>query len=158
MTQPQDGRGEGTQHSPVPTEEMSGPSPQGPVDRGGWTALALGFAGVMLTFWFWPLGLMLGLALDAAAVTVGVRALRRARRQRSRAPGARGGLVLGGVGLALGIVLGSFTALFWEELQTYQRCMSGAITVEAREACDQQVREAIGERLGIPAEQLQLPS
>lgn len=158
MTQPQDGRGEETQHSSVPTHEVSGTSPRGPADRGGWAALSLGFAGLLLTFWVWPVGLLLGLALDVAAVTVGIRTLRRARRQRSRAPGARGGLVLGCVGLGLGVVLGSFTAVFWGELQRYQQCLNGAITVEAREACETQVREDLGDRLGIPAEQLRMLS
>lgn len=156
MTEPQGGRGERAKDSSVPTKEAPSPSPQGPADGGGWTALSLAFAGLLFTFWLWPVGLAVGLGLDAAAVAVGARVLRRARRQRGAAPGARGGLVLGCVGMALTLVLGTFTALFWSELQRYQACMKGAITVAARESCDTQVQEAIGQRLGIPADELPL--
>ncbi|MQA83301.1 MAG: hypothetical protein GEV03_01390 [Streptosporangiales bacterium] len=139
--------------SPSQSQSQSPPS-QRPADHGGWIALSLGLAGLPLTFLFWPIGLVLGVAFDAAAILVGIRALRRARGQRGTAPGARGGLVLGSVGLALGVVLGSFTAVFWSEFSTYQQCLQGAITIEARDQCDTQLRESVAERLGVPAERL----
>lgn len=149
MTRPQDEPGRQDR-----ADNARPPSPP-PMDRGGWTALSCGFAGLAFTFLLWPIGLVLGLAFDAAAIVVGVRALRRARSQRTQVPGARGGLVLGGVGIAMCLVLGSVSAVLWNGLQAYQQCLDGAITVEARQTCDQHLQTSIADRLGVPASRLE---
>lgn len=102
----------------------------------------LGVPGAVLSIIFFPLGLL----LDVAAIVIGARALRRAGRQQSRAPGAIPGIVFGSIGAFLVAIVLTLLAFFWQEVRTYQECMSGANTIRSQETCMRHFENAIEQR------------
>lgn len=117
----------------------------GAADNGGRIALLLGLSGAVLSVLFFPLGLV----LDIAAIAVGTRALRRARGRGTTARGAVPGVVFGSIGAVLVVVVVTLLALFWQEVRTYQECMSGANTIRSEEKCTAEFEHALRERFGI---------
>ena len=106
-------------------------------------ALALGFAGLLASVIAFPLGPILGIA----AIVLGLSARRAAREAQVSVPGAKPGIVLGIVATALSTILLATMVVFWDEATEYQRCMSGANTQTAREACQERLMERITERV-----------
>jgi hypothetical protein len=106
----------------------------------------LGIIALLTAFFFYPLGLVLGIA----ALVVGVRAHRTARRDRNPAPGAVPGIVLGAVGLALSLVFVSITAYLWTELNGYQKCVAGSNTSADKQDCQDRYYPKIEDKLGLP--------
>lgn len=161
MSRP-DGRGDASPYSDTPRPHGGGghqPGPAGKPDRGGRIALLLAVPGIVLSVFFFPVGLV----LDAGAVVIGVRALRRARRRRTQetgapqptrqagAPGAIAGIVIGSTGLLVVAVVVTVFALFYQEVRSYQECMSGANTIRSQQKCLNQFENAIRERFGVNA-------
>jgi len=152
--QPPSGRG------PQPTGMLPArrqlPPPEPAVRQRALAALALGVLSLI--------GLMLGLGnlhrgiyvvvvtllFALAAIWLGVTASRRARRSGTARPrGALGGVVLGGLGLALSALWLLVLAVFWPQLNAYYNCMSGANTVAAQQACHNQFTNSVGSEIGV---------
>jgi hypothetical protein len=84
------------------------------------------------------------LLIGALATWLGSTAIRRARRSGTARPrGAVGGTVLGSMGLAFSAIMLIVFAVFWSELTTYSDCLSGATTMSAQQACQQQFSQSI---------------
>lgn len=124
----------------------TGPDGPGRTQRTGWRALWLGAIALLTAFFFYPLGLVLGVA----ALVVGIRARRSARRDMAAAPGAVPGIVLGAVGLAFSMVSVSVTAYLWSELSGYQSCLSGSNTTVDKQSCRDEYFPKIEDKLGLP--------
>ncbi|TYB48458.1 hypothetical protein [Actinomadura chibensis] len=147
------------QGRPAPPEDRPGGRPVGeppagpdlvppqPRHRTGWRALWLGGIALVTAFFFYPLGLVLGIA----ALVVGIRARRAARRTRGAAPGAVPGIVLGSIGLVFSILSVSLTAYLWSELSGYQSCVSGSNTTADKQACQDEYYPRIEKKLDLPA-------
>jgi ABC-type amino acid transport system permease subunit len=90
------------------------------------------------------------LLIAITAVWLAISAMSRARRIGSSRPrGVVLATVLGIVGLVFsGIVLAGF-ALFWPQLSQYSRCLSGANTMSAQQACQQQLNDSVGNEIGV---------
>ncbi|WP_021596496.1 hypothetical protein [Actinomadura welshii] len=143
------------QGPPAPPEDRpsghpAGQPPAGPrqdARRTGWRALWLGGIALLTAVFFYPLGLVLGVA----ALVVGIRARRFARRARDTAPGAVPGIVLGAIGLAFSLMSVSLTAFLWSELSGYQNCVSASNTTTDKQACRDEYYPKIEKKLGLPA-------
>lgn len=132
-----------------PEGRPEGEPPAGPpkTQRSGWRALWLGGIALLTAFFFYPLGLVLGVA----ALVVGVRARRAARRSNDSAPGAVPGIVLGSVGLVFSVLSVSLTAFLWSELSGYQDCLSTSNTAIDEQSCQDEYFPKIEDRLGLPS-------
>ncbi|MFI0447701.1 hypothetical protein [Actinomadura sp. 6N118] len=134
----------GNQPSPWrPPGQGQGPRP---VERLGWRALWLGAGAILITLFFFPVGLILGIA----ALVVGIKARRSARRQHSVAPGAIAGLVLGGIALAFSTFSLGLTMFLWPELSGYQTCVGKANTSTDEKACRDDYYPKIEKKLNLP--------
>ncbi|GAA2085891.1 DUF4190 domain-containing protein [Actinomadura alba] len=134
------------------SEFGSMPTPPGvpgqprPADRGGWQALWLGVLAALLTVFFAPLGLVAAIA----ALVIGVRARRRAKRNSGTAPGAIAGIVLGGIGLAFSAFSLVLTVILWPEMSGYQECLGKANTNSDKQTCRQEWFPRIENKLNLP--------
>ncbi|KAB2351699.1 hypothetical protein [Actinomadura rudentiformis] len=117
-----------------------------PVERLGWRALWLGAGAILITLFFFPVGLILGVA----AIVVAIRARRSARRQHAVAPGAIAGLVLGGIALAFSTFSLALTVFLWPELSGYQTCVGKANTSTDEKACRDDYYPKIEKKLNLP--------
>jgi len=110
------------------------------------------------------LGLMLGLGnlrrgvyvavltllFGVAAIWLGVTASKKARRSGTARPRwAVGGVVLGGLGLALSALWLLVLAVFWPQLSAYYTCMTGANTVAAQQACHTQFTNSVSGEISV---------
>jgi hypothetical protein len=84
------------------------------------------------------------------ALWLAISAMSRARNTGSGRPrGAIFATVLASVGCAFsGLVLIGF-AMYWPQLTQFSNCLSGANTVAAQQACQQQLDHSIGTQIGI---------
>ncbi|GAA4236984.1 hypothetical protein GCM10022254_47890 [Actinomadura meridiana] len=133
-----------------PPGGSGGSAPHKETDRRkgtGRRALWLGAIALLTAFFFYPLGLVLGVA----ALVVGVRAHRTARRAQGSEPGAVPGIVLGAVGLAFSLLFVSVTAYLWTELNGYQKCVAGSNTTADEKACKSEYYPRIEDKLGLPS-------
>ncbi|HEY8481002.1 MAG TPA: DUF4190 domain-containing protein [Spirillospora sp.] len=133
-----------------PAGRPAGQPPAGPpptTQRTGWRALWLGGIALVTSFFFYPVGLVLGIA----ALVVGFRARREARRDHAVAPGAVPGIVLGAVGLMFSLMSVSLTVYLWSELSGYQKCLSTSNTSADEQSCKDEFYPRIEEKLGLPA-------
>ena len=109
----------------------AGPREPGTASRNGRRSLWLGVGALLLVF-FAPLGIVVG----TAALVIGVRARRDARRAGQPVPGgAVGGIVLGTIGLSISAFSMVVTAIAWNEIRDYQMCMNGANTQADQQEC-----------------------
>lgn len=138
-----------------PTPSDGGNRPAG-ADRGGLGALLLGLCAVVLSIEIMnlmmnaPALVVLAPIAGLAAIVVGIRTRRRARREDHRAPGTVGGIVLGAVGLAFSALLFSSIAVMWPEFSAFRTCTDGANTITAQRACNQTFTEGLRKRAGLP--------
>ncbi len=78
------------------------------------------------------------------AVWLAITALRRARQSGTRGPrGAVAAIVLGGIGVLLSATLLGGFALFGKQVNTFSQCVSGANTITAEQACQNQFVRAV---------------
>ncbi|MGZ4470151.1 MAG: hypothetical protein ACXVXB_16825 [Nocardioidaceae bacterium] len=119
---------------------------RGPVEPGGGRALLLAGAGILLASAMLPWG-VLGLALEVAAIVVGVRALRRARARGGIAPGAVAGVIGASVAVVFFTVALSAVAIFSKEYDAYRDCADRAITTSAKTECLADLRHSLRDRL-----------
>jgi hypothetical protein len=130
-----------------------------PAGRSGLRALLLALGAVVLISAVLPygsasrtltvVGLLGGIALGIIAIVLGIRALARARRGTTGAPGAVMSIVTGSLATVFGMLLLLGIALLEREMSDLYTCQSRAITVSATAACEQAFEEAIRERAGL---------
>jgi hypothetical protein len=104
----------------------------------------------VLTLLFLPAGL----ALSIAAVVVGVRSRKRARRVLAPAPGAVAGIVMGTIGLVVCLSQIGLYAVMWDDFNGYVKCRESALTIEDKKACQDQWLPRIERRLHLPKDSL----
>jgi uncharacterized membrane protein len=93
---------------------------------------------------------VLTLLFAAVAVWLGVVTSRRARRHGTARPrGAVSGVVLGALGLGFSALWLLVLAVFWPQLSTYYKCMDGANTVTAQQACHDQFNKSVGSEISL---------
>lgn len=89
---------------------------------------------------------IVGFALVAGALAIWLAVTALARTRRAGTAGPRGSvaaIVIGGIGVLLsGILLLAF-ALFGKQASTFSRCLSGANTIAAQQACQNQFIHSI---------------
>jgi hypothetical protein len=86
---------------------------------------------------------LLGLVLAVSAM----RAAKRAGTRRPRA--AMASAVLGGLGVLVSGCLLVVLLAFWSQYMQYGNCMNGATTIATRNACEQQLKNAISDRITV---------
>jgi ABC-type amino acid transport system permease subunit len=90
------------------------------------------------------------LVIAAVALWLSISAMSRARRGGSGRPRAAVlATVLGAVGFGFSAFVLAGFAMFWPQLTQYSNCMSGANTVAAQQACQQQLDNSVGSQVGI---------
>ncbi|MBT2210519.1 MULTISPECIES: DUF4190 domain-containing protein [Actinomadura] len=122
------------------------PAGRPPAERTGMRALWLGGLALLTTFFFFPLGFVLGIA----SLVVGIRAQRLARRASATAPGATAGIVLGSIGLAISLLAIVTAAYLARELDGFNKCLNGSNTVADRQACHDHYYPKMDEKLRLP--------
>lgn len=111
----------------------------GAVERGGVWALFLGIGGLLMVI-FPPGGILFG----ALAIRAGVKARRRATASHGAAPGAALGIGTGIAAIVASCAVLTVVIIFFDELRTYQDCMSGANTRVAEERCWSTLTDELG--------------
>ena len=92
----------------------------------------------------------LTLLFAVGAIWLGVTAIRKARRSGTARPRwAIGGVVLGGLGLAVSALWLLVLVVFWPQLNAYYNCMNGANTVAAQQACHNQFTTSVGGEISV---------
>lgn len=84
---------------------------------------------------------IVGFALLSGALAIWLAATALARTRRAGTAGPRGSvtaIVIGGIGVLLSGVLLLAFAVFGRQASTFSRCLSGANTIAAQQACQQQ--------------------
>lgn len=126
------------------------PAPPGPeiaarYHRLGRRALWMGGLSLLLSLFFYPLGIITGIF----ALAFGVRALRAARPYRDRVPGAVPGLVMGCVGLAFSLLVTAFAVLLYHEISTYTKCRDTANTISDENQCKDAFARGLEKKLHL---------
>jgi hypothetical protein len=84
------------------------------------------------------------LVMGGAGAWLGLWAASRARRGDTLRPrGATSAIVLGGIGVVFSILLLIAFTVFSQEFSTYSRCMKGANTLTAQQACKDQLTRSL---------------
>ncbi|ASU85573.1 hypothetical protein CDO52_24690 [Nocardiopsis gilva YIM 90087] len=137
-----------------PTEPRADGQPPA-VERGGLWGLILSTAGLVLLF---PMGVLLSIL----GIYQGHKARRAAKQNNTTAPGAIPSVVLGWLGVAISALGLIGMLMFWSEFDAYQQCSSRAHTVSTQRQCDEtlqeDLRDAIAQRTGLPKEQVPMPN
>jgi hypothetical protein len=94
---------------------------------------------------------LIGIALFAAAVVVGVKARRRARRVLAPVPGARVGIVIGSIGLLFCVLSLVMFAVAFNQFKGYIDCRSAANTNTDLRNCQNQYFPQLEHKLHLPA-------
>jgi hypothetical protein len=119
------------------------------VQHRAWAALTLGVLSLLGLSLTGSLGravyvFIVTLFLGVLAIWLGGSAIARARRGGTARPrGAVAGIVLGSLGLAFSAIFLIGFAVFWPQLSAYSKCLSGANTVSAQQACQHQFTQSI---------------
>ncbi|WP_067489377.1 DUF4190 domain-containing protein [Actinomadura hibisca] len=128
---------------PVPPPGPAGPDAS---DGAGRRSLWLGVGGLVVSLFFWPLGLV----LDIAAVVIGTKARRKAAAVRGRAPGATAGIVTGAIGTLLGALALIMAVVILPETNTRTQCLDKANTLSEEKVCDETYMRDLEEKFGLP--------
>ena len=152
--QPPGGRGPQPKEMPPARRQLPPPDPA--VRQWALAALTLGalsLVGLMLGLGNLHRGIyvaILTLLFAVTAIWLGVTATRKARRSGTARPRwAVGGVVLGGLGVALSALWLLVLAVFWPQLNIYYTCMSGANTVATQQACHNQFTKSVGGEISV---------
>ncbi len=148
--------GRGPQPKGMPPARRQLPPPDPALRQRALAALLLGalsLIGLMLGLGNLHRGIyvaVLTLLFGVTAICLGVTASRKARQAGTARPrGAAGGVVLGGLGLALSALWLLVLAVFWPQLNTYYTCLGGAPTVAAQQACHSQFTKSVGGEISV---------
>lgn len=92
---------------------------------------------------------LVGLAVAAAAVTLGAIGMRRTRRLEATNRGqAQFGVLAGSVAGVVAVLVTIVMVVFWPQVRDYYRCVHDtATTTSDQQACTQQFRDAVDARL-----------
>ena len=152
--QPPGGRGPQPRGMPPARRQLPPPDPA--VRQQALAALTMGvlsLAGLMLGLGNLRRGVYvagLTLLFGVAAIWLGVTASKKARRTGTARPRwAVGGVVLGGLGLAVSALWLLVLAVFWPQLNAYYNCLNGANTVAAQQACHNQFTTSVGGEISV---------
>jgi len=152
--QPPGGRGPQPRGMPPARRQLPPPDPA--VRQRALAALIIGvlsLTGLMLGLGNLRRGVyvaVLTLLFGVAAIWLGVTASKKARRSGTARPRwAVGGVVLGGLGLALSALWLLVLAVFWPQLSAYYTCMTGANTVAAQQACHTQFTNSVTGEISV---------
>jgi hypothetical protein len=84
------------------------------------------------------------LCVGAIALWLGISAVAASRRTGTgRHRGAVSAIILGGIGVLFSILLLVTFTVLWKQLSTYSRCMAGANTPTAQQACRDQLTRSL---------------
>jgi hypothetical protein len=84
------------------------------------------------------------LCVGAIALWLGISAVAASRRTGTGRPrGAVSAIILGGIGVLFSILLLVTFTVLWKQLSTYSRCMAGANTPTAQQACRDQLTRSL---------------
>lgn len=137
-----------------PDGRPAGEPPAGQTEarQGGVRALWLGGIALVTSLFFYPLGLVLGIA----ALVVGIKARRAARATggaggaRQAVPGAVPGMVMGGIGLAMSLVMVAGAIVLRTEFSGYWDCVNASNTHTDEQACRDEYYPKIEDKLDLP--------
>jgi ABC-type amino acid transport system permease subunit len=149
--------------TPPPPPPMRAPSgfrpPRRPTDpvlrQRAWAALMLA---IISLFGMMMIGnvrrgvyvVAIAAVIAAIALWLSITAMSRARRGGSGRPRAAVlATILGTVGLVFSAFVLVGFAMFWPQLMQYSNCLSGANTVAAQQACQQQLNNSVGSQIGM---------
>ncbi|WP_026415526.1 DUF4190 domain-containing protein [Actinomadura oligospora] len=135
--EPQDPQSQGPQ--------PGGTLPPGPAEQTARRALWLGVGSLVITLFFWPFGLALGIA----ALVVGTKARRLATGRPGALPGLTGGMVTGAISVVLGVLMLGFAVYLWPEVSGLENCKSTANTQTDRQACEDKWLPEIARKLHV---------
>jgi hypothetical protein len=142
----QPGQGDGaTGRGTAPATGKGSARPDGGADPAVWRALWLGGGALVVSPFFFPVGLVLGIA----ALVIGIKAARRPGRQGSQGP-IVGGIVLGSLGLMVATAQLVLSAILWPETGRYQDCMGAANTTTDENVCKDRYFTEIERKLDLP--------
>lgn len=148
---------------PGPPAERTPPAPSPPGQAGppgqievaGRNALWMSVAGLALTLLANLWGALAGLVLSAAAVVIGFRTRRQAKRGRTVSTGADVGIAVGGVGVAFALFVVGMSAVLYREMTGYNQCLEVANTHSDRDACKDDFLRGVERKFGTPPGQLE---
>ncbi|MEU5989090.1 hypothetical protein ABZ806_08935 [Spirillospora sp. NPDC047418] len=137
-----------------PDGRPAGEPPAGQTEtrQAGVRALWLGGIALVTALFFYPLGLVLGIA----ALVVGIKARRAARGtggaggMRAAVPGAVPGMVMGGIGLAMSLVMVAGAIVLRTEFSGYWDCVNASNTHTDEQACRDEYYPKIEDKLDLP--------
>jgi len=90
------------------------------------------------------------LAVALIALILAISAMKAAKRAGSRRPRtALASVLLGGVGAAFSAFALAGLLIFWSQYMQYAKCLDGATTTTAQNACQQQFENSIGHRITL---------
>lgn len=127
---------------PPPGPQSQGDSPQRAPSNGmGTAALVLGILALLLSVFFFPLGLLLGIA----AIVGGFLGRRRVQQGLATNGGVSiAGLVLGIVAVVIAVLLGIFLIANSEDIENLQDCNRAADNDAELEDCAERFQEDLG--------------
>lgn len=137
-----------------PDGRSAGEPPAGQTEarQAGIRTLWLGGVALVTALFFYPLGLVLGIA----ALVVGVKARRASRATggsggtRNAVPGVVPGMVMGGIGLAMSLVMVAMAIVLRTEFSGYWDCVNASNTHTDEQACRDEYYPKIEDKLDLP--------
>ncbi|MFA1549045.1 DUF4190 domain-containing protein [Actinomadura chokoriensis] len=131
-----------------PDGRPAGEPPAGPSQarQTGLRALWLGGIALLTSLFFYPLGLVLGIA----ALVVGIKARRQARATRDSVPGAVPGMVMGAIGLATSVLMVAMAVFLRTEFSGYWDCVNAANTNTDQQVCRDEYYPQFEDKLDLP--------
>jgi hypothetical protein len=147
--------GPGGRGEPGGQGEPGKPAEPGPLDLAGRNALWLAIAGLALTLLVSLWGAVAGLVLCTAGMVMGFRTRRQAKRERVVSTGADVGIAVGGVGLVFALFVTGMSAVLYQEVSGYNRCLDASNTHSDREVCRDDFLRGVEDRFGTPRGQLE---
>jgi hypothetical protein len=131
------------------------PGEPGPLEIAGRNALWLAIAGLALTLLVSLWGAVAGLVLCSAGVVIGFRTRRQAKRERVVSTGADVGIAVGGVGLVFALFVTGMSAVLYQEMTGYNKCLDASNTHSDRNACRDGFLRGVEDKFGTPRGQLE---
>ena len=90
------------------------------------------------------------LAVAVVGLVLAISAMKAAKRAGTRRPRtALPSVLLGGVGAVFSAFALAGLLIFWSQYMQYAKCLNGAATVATRNACEQQFKNSIGDRITV---------
>ncbi|MBO2452109.1 DUF456 domain-containing protein [Actinomadura barringtoniae] len=133
-----------------PPSRGDGPTPPRPDDaavaRLGRRSLWLGLGATVISLFFFPAGLLLGIP----ALVIGIRARKAAKAGLTAAPGAVPGIVFGTIGLVLALMVLAMTIFIWPEQSDYTKCTDKANTQQDEKACKDAFVRSLEKKFNMP--------